>query len=440
MMLQQILATAKKDWQLVLKDSSAFTTLLLMPLVFIFVMSLAMSGMYSSGEDSSAPPLTVVVVNNDVGDAGAALLTQLRTVDGLELLEQYDGEVLTRARADALLNAQKEDIALIIPSNYSEMLRQAMFNNSTGAELELIVDPAVSSQFLMLVEGAIQGIGQQSAMMSMLPESLDTISTTLQGLGAIIPSSAMNTLKRDLVNPDSEGEAITDNQANANNLNNLISLKKTRPSDIPVMQRGPTAVEQNVPAYALFGIFFIAEVLALNLKREREDGTYRRLLVAPMARASLFLGKLLAFLSINLIQIILMFAVGVFILPLFGAPRLGLGLHPLGLLVISIAVSLAANALGLLIAAVTKSSSQVISVSLMLIIPMAVLGGVMVPRFVMPNFMQDLGRFSPHTWALDGYHEIILRGGTVMDIMPHSGVLLGFAMVFFVVALLRFRW
>ena len=135
-----------------------------------------------------------------------------------------------------------------------------------------------------------------------------------------------------------------------------------------------------------------------------------------------------------------MFAVGVLILPLFGAPRLGLGVYPLGLIVISVAVSLAANALGLLVASLSKTTNQVTSLSLMLVIPMAVLSGIMIPRFIMPQFMQQLGFFVPHTWALTGYHEVILRGDGIVDILPHSAALLGFAVVFFGVALWRFRW
>ena len=222
--------------------------------------------------------------------------------------------------------------------------------------------------------------------------------------------------------------------------NELISLEDSYPAGTPERARTPNAVEQNVPAYTLFGVFFIVEVLANNLMLEKQLGTFRRLLAAPLFRAALLGGKLLAFLCLNLLQIVLMFLVGMVVLPLFGAPPLGLGAHPEGLLLVSLAVSLAANGLGLLVATIAKTSEQVVGISLMLVIPMAVLGGVMAPRFIMPPFMQTLGLLSPHTWALESYHDVILRGATAVDILPGVGVLLGFALVFFSLAAWRFRW
>jgi ABC-2 type transport system permease protein len=64
----------------------------------------------------------------------------------------------------------------------------------------------------------------------------------------------------------------------------------------------------------------------------------------------------------------------------------------------------------------------------------------MAPRYIMPDFMQQLGLLSPHTWALEGYHDVILRGATVTAILPTVGVLLAFAAVFFGLAAWRFRW
>lgn len=64
----------------------------------------------------------------------------------------------------------------------------------------------------------------------------------------------------------------------------------------------------------------------------------------------------------------------------------------------------------------------------------------MVPTFVMPNWMKTLSFFTPHAWALVGYHDVIIRGLGVNDILPEVFVLLGFAFFFFVIALWRFRF
>ena len=91
-------------------------------------------------------------------------------------------------------------------------------------------------------------------------------------------------------------------------------------------------------------------------------------------------------------------------------------------------------------AALAKTEAQVNSLSVLLSITLAALGGMMVPTFVMPGFMKTLSLFTPHAWALAGYHDAIIRGLGVTGVLPEAGVLLGFAALFFSIALWRFRF
>jgi ABC-2 type transport system permease protein len=119
---------------------------------------------------------------------------------------------------------------------------------------------------------------------------------------------------------------------------------------------------------------------------------------------------------------------------------LNLGAHPEGLILISVCASLAANGLGLLLAALGKTAEQIGGLSSLLVVTLAAIGGVMVPRFVMPQFMQTLSFISPHAWALTAYQDILVRGYGVAEILPECAALLGFAAVFFGIALWRFKW
>ena len=78
--------------------------------------------------------------------------------------------------------------------------------------------------------------------------------------------------------------------------------------------------------------------------------------------------------------------------------------------------------------------------ALLFAITLAALGGVMVPTFIMPAFMKTLSLFTPHAWALAGYHDVIMRGLGVQAVLRETGVLLAFACAFFAVALWRFRF
>jgi ABC-2 type transport system permease protein len=259
-----------------------------------------------------------------------------------------------------------------------------------------------------------------------LPHNMDLMFQQLGRSGTPVPVIMQDQLKQQATQHNSGQDP-------------LVTVKQTQPAGMKI-EKLPNIVQQNVPAWTLFAVFTISQQVAGSILEEKKVGTFRRLLVAPMSRAAILLGKLTPYLIVNVIQIALMFAVGVFILPLTGAPRLALGAHPEGLLLVSLAASLVATGLGLMIAALAKTSESVGSLGSLLVITLAALGGVMVPRFVMPQFMQTLGLISPHAWALIAYQDVLVRGYDVARILPELGVLMGFATAFFGVALWRFRW
>jgi ABC-2 type transport system permease protein len=123
-----------------------------------------------------------------------------------------------------------------------------------------------------------------------------------------------------------------------------------------------------------------------------------------------------------------------------GAPRLAIGAHPFALVAITVAASLAASGLGLLIAALARTTEQIGGLASMLVVTMAALGGVMVPRMAMPQSMQTVGLLTPHAWALTAYQDVLVRGAGLVSVLPAVGALLGFASLFFAVALVKFRW
>ena len=107
---------------------------------------------------------------------------------------------------------------------------------------------------------------------------------------------------------------------------------------------------------------------------------------------------------------------------------------------VTVAVALAANSLGLLLAAIARTPAQSTGLGLIVVLTSAMIGGVMVPRFVMPSYMQTLGLVSPHTWGLMAYQDVLMRGADVAAILPATAVLIGFAAVFFAIGVWRFRW
>jgi len=105
-----------------------------------------------------------------------------------------------------------------------------------------------------------------------------------------------------------------------------------------------------------------------------------------------------------------------------------------------LALALAANGLGLLVASLGKSEAQVEGLAVFLAITLSALGGMLVPAYVMPGAMRTLSLFTPHAWALAGYQDVIVRGLGVGEVIPETGVLLLFAGLFFTFAWWKFRF
>ena len=431
-MIRQVLATTWKDLKILLKDFGGLATLFLMPTMFIFVMTLALGGLFNDGGDN---PIEILVVDNDTGTIGAQIVEGLQAAEGFAVETEWDGATLTRARAETLITDQERSIAMIIPANFSDTIQRSVFDTPTDetpqkAQIDLVVDPALSSQVVGPVKGTLAGLSQQAMMTSIAPRGIDLFLDQVdQTAGASLPAETRESLRQQALR-STAGGGIT---------GSVVEVVQMQPAGMEIEQL-PNSVQQNVPGWTLFGVFFISQTLATSLLEEKKVGTFRRLLVAPMSRAALLLGKLTPLLIVNLAQIVLMFAVGVFIMPLVGAPKLELGRHPEALALISLATSLAATGLGLLIAALAKTAEQIGGIGSLLVVTMAALGGVMVPRYIMPDFMQRVGLITPHAWALTAYQDVLVRGYDVVRILPEVAALMGFAVVFFGVALWRFKW
>ncbi len=191
----------------------------------------------------------------------------------------------------------------------------------------------------------------------------------------------------------------------------------------------PNSVQHNVPAWAVFAMFFILIPLTGNIIKERTSGSMLRIRLMPGSYLVTIMAKIFVYLVISIIQFILMLLVGILILPLFGLPVLNFGDHPLALFIMIIATGLAATGYGMALGAIANTHEQAASFGSVSVIIMAALGGIWVPVFAMPRMMQDISIFSPLNWGLEGFYAIFLRGGGLIEILPWAGLLTGFCLL-----------
>jgi ABC-2 type transport system permease protein len=178
----------------------------------------------------------------------------------------------------------------------------------------------------------------------------------------------------------------------------------------------PSSVQQNVPAWLIFGMFLVVMPISTLFIAERRDGTLARLVSQRVPFSMLLLGKVGPLFVINLVQAALMLAAGRTLVPWLGGESLALPARWDLLAAVAASTSLAAIGWGLLVAVASRTIEQATVVGGVGTILAAALGGIMVPRFVMPESMQAWAGLSPMAWALDGFHAVILRQGSAADI------------------------
>jgi ABC-2 type transport system permease protein len=167
---------------------------------------------------------------------------------------------------------------------------------------------------------------------------------------------------------------------------------------------------------------------------ERQRGTLRRLLTTPTGRGTYLLATILGNVLWALVQVTLLVLFGVFVMHVSWAN------HPGALAIVMVASCLAAAALGTMLGTFVKTEGQASGLSIMIGMVMALLGGCWYPLELFPQFMQTAVKVLPTTWAMQGMTDMLLHGQGVQGILPEAGVLLGFASVFFVVGIWRFRY
>lgn len=198
----------------------------------------------------------------------------------------------------------------------------------------------------------------------------------------------------------------------------------------------PNATQHNVPAWTLFAIFFIVIPLSINLVKEKGQGTLVRLRTLPMPYHIVILGKTITFLVICMIQFYLMVAVGVYLFPM-------LGLEPLqvegniGLMsIVAFCSGFAAIGFGILLGTVCETQEQSAPFGATSVVILAAIGGVWVPVFAMPEFMQMVSGLSPMNWGLNAFYDVLLRHVHLIQLLPKLVLLLGFYLIMIAISLI----
>lgn len=419
-MIHQVLALTWKDLKLFFRDAKALTLIFLQPFLFIVIMTYALAGVFGAG----GKPLQIIAVNEDKGAQAAAVLDQLSAMKGFSVKTTWEGTALTRQAAQDLMTKKKATLALFFPPSFSTSLAETSHHEPPGPETKvlLMADPTTSDAVTDPILGTLRGIIEKVALGATLPRGIDYLFDRY-GLDRV-------GVDRNMVKEQIRG-SLSGGPGNGGN--GAVVIEKVAPPGVKVKEF-PNAVQQNVPGYTVYGVFWIATLLSVSLLREKREGTFQRLMAAPMSRTALLAGKLVPYYLINLLQIAVMMAASFLLF------KMSYGHSLSGIILISLVLATTATGLGIFIAAFARTEAQANSLTVLVLLVCSALGGCFVPRFIMPETLKTVGLITPHAWALDAYQDLIVRGYGIVEILPKTGVLALFSVALFLIAVFRFRF
>lgn len=414
--LRQLLTAIAKETLLIVRDWQALVVLFVMPVAFVTIMSLALRDVFS---EHAGVKFSLLVVDQDGKQVGEKLRESF-TQDKNFRVQLAAAPLPDSTQVEALLLASRYKFALLIPAKATEQARQraAQQIRSDGnartttpsVNVRLLADPTLRADHRNMVvayaNGALRAIESR-----LIAERISELARTPFGTTAITTPRAGPELFQ-AVKDELPGGAQQ----------NLV----------------PTSVQQNAPGWTLLAMFFLAIPLSVTLIKERAQGSLLRLRSMPVPGWVFLGGKIAPYFVINQLQLLLILAVGVWGLPLLGGDQLTLGNAPEAIAVVSVSASLAAIGFALLIATFARTPEQATTFSATTILILAALGGIMVPKIVMPPVMQQFAELTPFSWGLDGFLDIFIRGGGWREVWPEAARLLVFGAVCFTLALLRF--
>ena len=303
--MYKLLNATYKEFLLLKRDIGGLVILFLMPLVLIITVTLIQDNTFKRINDTKIP---ILFIDNDKAELSTSILTGLMETNSFEIVTKIGGKSIDEAEANKQVLKGKFKLAIIIPEELTSNLKKKISQNvenilsefgleqeENSAEkttikpqkIKLYFDPAAQVSFKNGIKNAIDKMVSKIETQSVYKAFQEELETEKSIFGN------ENFLSFVEINPTKKGLEIK-----------------------------PNSVQHNVPAWTLFAIFFIVIPLSINIVKEKNQGTFVRLKTSPTSFFTILGGKIVVYISVCMIQFILMLLVGLYLFPHFGLPHL----------------------------------------------------------------------------------------------------------------------
>ena len=368
---RRLRAIAIKEFTQMRRDRATLRLMLLIPVMQLLIFGYA--------------------IRMDVRNLPLAVYDASRTQESRELVQQFEAtrnftvvrHVTSYEDALHMVDAGVAKSAIVIPPEYARSVKRMR-----GAKVQVLVD-ATSPTTSQGAIAAAQLVGQRASVQILARRA-----------GGFVAGDAMP-----------------------------VDIR-IRPLYNPALS-SPLFIVPGIIGMILSNVLII--ITALSIVKEREYGTLEQLIVTPLTRTELMLGKLSPYLIVGFVQISAVLIIGhyLFRVPIHGSLLL--------IYVTSFLFVVASLGLGLLISTLVSAQAPAMQTAFMFLMPNVLLSGFMFPREAMPPLAREIGLLLPLTYYLEILRGIILKGVGLRELWVQSLALVVFAVVFFTIATLRFH-
>ena len=457
--MKKFLAIVKKEILLLSRDWPGLAILFVMPAILLIIITLTQE----SAIQNEKSGIKMILVNADSSILGDSIENDLTKQGYFNFTKFFSA----REAENEVLQGNYQ-LAVIIPDSATEKLidlirvsSKTKDHTNEGLTSDLagiifIYDPAVQTMYKDAVFSPLKMVVQLSALKILMSQYSESINKTNKeqfsnfaaslrniDIGKSIPdfpykNEVIMKFQEELITR-AEQEAEIRLPENSFFSSDIVRINEQAASDESSKFK-PNPLQNNIPAFTLFAMFFIVIPLAGSIINEKNHGVYDRLRTLPVSYFEIIFAKIGVFLTVCIFQFILLMFIGVYIMPMLGdLPSLDLRVSYPALLLALIASSLAATGFGIIVGTFAGTHGQAATFGSVMVVILAMLGGIFVPVYMLPDTIKKISMISPLRWGTDAFLGVFARNEGIGRIWPELFLLIGFFCISLILSVRMFN-
>ena len=415
--MQNIINIARNDLRIFFSERGNIIGLTVLPIFLTIAIGIAFGGSFGGGASDDPITYRIDVIDNDNSPSSAQLIDSLQATGILQLCPmdagcEVEGDITLE---ESLQRIEDDNIiaTLVIPQ---------------GFDADLLAFQDVSLSYYT-----------SETLQSGTPVG-SAISAVIERMNSAVVAGRVSGIVGENLGDgfadDAEKQTFT--QAVFNRATELMDTQPLVVRYILSEQGEQTDTQvgtgfgQSVPGVGAMQVLFTVLAGLVTLIRERKQWTLQRLAVLPITRAEILAGKILTYFTLGMIQYVILLIVGLIV-------GVDYGNSIIALILLVSAFVLCITALTFAIATRVTSEDQANSMSTLLALLLAPLGGAWWPLAIVPDFMNIIGHLSPVAWVMDGFNDLIFFGGGLIEVLPEISILLVASAVLFMIGVRGFQ-